>query len=994
MKYTIAVVLWTALILTSWVFSTSGADSKASLASFRLTRHRLARLVDPAYERRQARAKSNWWERLTEGERQEQEREEENDPDLPEMAIGKINKAEYLALRSEHIARLRGIEPGKPFDPTWRIKAIQQMEEQEAALRARNYRIELGFSHLGIEPMIGGAWNPIGPAPIPNGQVEGMNPNPVPVSGRVTAIAIDPNNPNKVYVGTAQGGVYRTTDGGTSWTPIFDNAQSLSIGALTIDPVTTTTLWVGTGEPNGSIDSYAGVGIYRIKNADSSSPTLEGPFETRTGSMATTHAFLYTSISKIIINPNNSNQMIVGNTVGIAGIGGQFPPAFSANGAFVGLYFSSNAQSNSPTWVRVTTLPGGGNAGTTDIVVDPSNPDSMIVGVSDFATNSPNSGIWVSSNAFSGGGSSTWTRTLDLSGLQRTVHFAINKVTNVVTVLAATDESATGCDNTNRAGVLRRSTDGGATWSNPIQTAGGFCGSQCSYDSPVAIDPNNANKIYLGGNVTGTCSRILAKSTDGGTTFTNISGGLHADSHAIAIAPSNTLIIYTGNDGGIFKSTDEGATWTSLNNNDFSATQFQSVAIHPTDANFTIGGTQDNGTPLRGSGGTWTRADFGDGGYSLIDRNATDTTNVTMYHTYFNLTNQLIGFARVTKTSCATDNGWSFRGGPNSTNSACEGGGTASPNGIGLTDAVNFYAPMALGPGNPNTVYFGTDRLYRSTDRGDTMTVVSQSPLVAGIPISAIGISPQSDSVRIVGLNNGKVFATTTGSSTLTDITAGLPSGYVSRAVISPSNQNTAYVTFANYNVTGGNIWRTTNLSASPVTWSSASGTGMNTLPNVPVNAFVIDPLNSNQLYAGTDIGVYFSPDGGSSWFPYGTGLPRVAVFDIGITPGRKLRIATHGRGMWQTDMIAPTAALVSVSGRVTTAEGEGISKAKVFMTNTEGKEWFVRTDSSGHYRIDGIPSGETYVFNVSHKRYSFLPQVVLVVGDMNDLNFTAQPKP
>jgi hypothetical protein len=210
---------------------------------------------------------------------------------------------------------------------------------------------------------------------------------------------------------------------------------------------------------------------------------------------------------------------------------------------------------------------------------------------------------------------------------------------------------------------------------------------------------------------------------------------------------------------------------------------------------------------------------------------------------------------------------------------------------------------MALGPGSPNTVYFGTDRLYRSINKGDSMTVVSQAPIEAGQTVTAIGISPQTDKVRIVGLSNGHVYATF-GATTLTDVGTGwIPEKYVSRAVIDPTNFGTAYVTLAGYGLAAGqHVWKTTNLDPFPfaTNWH-ASGTG---IPDVPVNAFVVNPANPNHLYAGTDIGVYRSTDGGTSWTPFSNGLPRVAVFDMAIQPTfQVLRIATHGRGVWEISL-------------------------------------------------------------------------------------------
>jgi len=331
-----------------------------------------------------------------------------------------------------------------------------------------------------------------------------------------------------------------------------------------------------------------------------------------------------------------------------------------------------------------------------------------------------------------------------------------------------------------------------------------------------------------------------------------------------------------------------------LNNTQFSATQFMGLDVHPTDTNFTLGGTQDNGTNLRDSTGTWRRADFGDGGYAVIDQNATDTVNVRMYHTYFNSSNSLVGYATVATTAQAMDNGWTFRGCNNN----------IPNNGITCADSVLFYAPLERDPGIPlNTVYYGSDRLYRSDNNGVLNTVVSQAPIMAGVPISAIGISPQDDNVRIVGLRNGGLFGTTTGSTTLTNLDpigtgSVIPDNYIGRAVVAPNSTTTAYVTVVAYNV--NNVFKTTNLDAATPTWTPVVGRGFNTLPKVPVNSFLIDPQLPNNLYAGTDIGVFASSDGGVNWTPFGTGLPRLAVFGLEMAPGRIIRAATHGKGMYQ----------------------------------------------------------------------------------------------
>jgi hypothetical protein len=914
------------------------------------------------------------------------EEEEENDPDMPSFARNVISKEEYKKQRGLEIGKLRGIEPGKPFDVTNRIRAIAQLERQESE------RLSSDKFNPGLRDALLAAWTSIGPAPIPNGQTTTSTSS---VSGRVTAIDVNPTNPNIAYVGTAQGGLYRTLDGGTTWTPLLDTASSLAIGAITINPVTPTQIFVGTGEANRSADSYAGVGLYRIDNAESGAPTINGPFATRvagTGTAVSTGiAFTNTSISKILVDPTDQNKIYVGNTTGVYGFSGTGQGTGGVNG-FVGLWFSENAQTGAVTFSRVNGLPGGGASSVTDIAYEPGSNNNLLVSMTDLNTVPDDSGIYRSTNASTaavvGNVSPTFTRTLNLTATQSNgLVLAINKVGAVVTAFAAFQSST--------SGAVVKSTDGGATWGAAIASAAGFCGGQCFYDSAIAIDPNNANFVYLLGSSTGASSRIFARSTDGGATFTANEIGLHADSHAVAVAPSSPSTVYIGNDGGIFKTTDSkiagNIAWTSLNNSQFLATQFTGLDTHPIDPNFTIGGTQDNGTNFRQASGLWTRADFGDGGYAVIDQNAgADTVNVRMYHTYFNQTNAM-GYARVTSTTDAFDGNWSFFG--------CGFSGSV-PNGMTcLATAIRFYAPMERGPGNPNSLYFGSDVLYRSGDGGTTVSKVSQEPITSGVAISAIGIAPNNDNVRLVGLANGGLFGTTTGAAALTDFDPAnaVPAFFVSRVVIDPTNANTAYVTLSNFAAGAQNVWKTTTLSSFAENNLAPTWTAISTgLPAVPVNAFVVDPAQPNNLYAGTDIGVYASTDGGTSWSVFGTGLPRVAVFDMAIAGtgvNRKLRIATHGKGMYDIAIVSPTAAGVEVSGRVLNSNGAGIIRARVTITGTNGENRTVTTNSFGNYRFENVAAGQTYTVSVSSKGYSFPPKVLSVLDAVDNLDFVSGEK-
>lgn len=848
---------------------------------------------------------------------------DENEPDLPPGST--MDKEAYLKLRAEHTDMLQGFDTARQDS---RAKAVADMERSERRLAELR-----GDSPEAV------IWTPLGPAPIPVG---GGN------SGRTSAIAIHPTNPDIAYVGTAQGGLYRTLNGGATWTPLMDSALTLAIGAVAIAPSDPTTVYVGTGESTlcGS-GCFIGVGVYRINNADTS-PVLTGPLN-RDGS--NNDIFTGRAISEVLVHPTDANTIFVSTTSGIAGIGSN---TTGLPLPIRGIYRSTNVAGADPTFALLNL--GISERNVTDIVMEPGNPSRIYAGV--VGVTAGDGGVYVTSNALDAAPSFTPLLNTTLTGSNSRVELAANKVGPTTTVIAASGEGT---------GTVWRSVDG-APFTMLIDN--NFCNPQCFYDIAVAIDPTDANKVYLGGSPT----IVFAKSTTGGVSFTSSSAGLHVDTQAIAVAPSNPSMVYFASDGGIWRTNDVNVTpivWNSLNNTTFSATQFMGIALHPLDRNYSLGGTQDNGTEFLFPNGTqWVRSAGGDGGFAVIDKTSPTINNVTAYHTFFNQTSNQIGFSRAMTTVASGDPIWGGLLG-------C--GGTA--NGINCADATLFYAPMVGGPVAPdsagkNTLYFGTNKLYRSANTGTTMAAVSQTlPNTASNErVSAIGIAPQNDDVRLIGSTIGRVYLSITpGATTMTDVTGAIsPARYIGRIAIDPTNANVAYVALNGFGAAAGqHIWKTSNLLSGAPSWIAA-GSG---IPDTPVNTLAIDPANTQVIYAGSDIGVFKSNDGGGSWIPFSNGLPRVAVFGMEIQPiHRVLRIATHGRGMYEFALNAAATPFDYDGDRRTDVStfrpSTGVWYVNQSTAGVIGFGWGIATDKIAPADYDGDAKTDIAVYRPSEGRW------------------------
>ena len=454
-----------------------------------------------------------------------------------------------------------------------RLQALEQTR-QMAGAEAAAAAAEVGDSGP-TAPMPGVSnWVQMGPMAIPNGQTYGGAR--VLVTGRVTAIVVDPTNSNVIYAGTAQGGVWKTSDGGVTWTPQNDNNVSLAIGALAMDPSNHLVLYAGTGEGNFSGDSYYGNGVLNTTNGGATPWT-----ELATGTFAGVR------FSRLVVTPGTPARL------------------FGATGS--GLCRSINSGVN---WNVMSGLP---SANATDVAIDPATPATVYAAF--WA-----GGIYKSTNA--GAATPAWTKLaggLPTTGFTR-ISIAVSP-SSPQTVYALMSGPASAY----LVNQFYVTTNGGTSWT-AIPLPGGNIGGQGFYNLNVSVDPTTPDIVYL-------CGIELWKATRSGATWTitKIGGGIHPDCHAFAFDPTNHLVIYAGSDGGIYRSADGGATWSDSINKGLCIAQFEFLAQHPTSDAVVFGGTQDNGTEQFRNDAVFYHADDGDGGFCLVDFNVPNNVLSTYY---------------------------------------------------------------------------------------------------------------------------------------------------------------------------------------------------------------------------------------------------------------------------------------------------------------------------------------------------------------------------
>jgi photosystem II stability/assembly factor-like uncharacterized protein len=669
---------------------------------------------------------------------------------------------------------------------------------------------------------------------------------PTNIGGRITDIEFDPIHPNVVYAGAATGGVFKSIDMGVSWLPVFDSQANLSIGDIAVDPVNSNIVYVGTGEANGGHNNFPGGGIYKSVNGGLSwqSIGLENTV----------------SIGRILIDPSNPQRIFV------AAVGSYFAPNPER-----GVYRSEDA---GMTWEKVLFI--SDSSGAIDLIMDPEKSTRLMAAMWERVRRPNFSHLYGASSglyrSFDGG--DKWEYLGPMNGLPDPARTKVGRIGLSLSASHPDMVYALYTDGSSYFG-LYRSFDFGENWSDvdSSKTLKDGFGGFSWYFGQLRIHPVNPEIIYV-------MDVSFMRSIDGSQTWPIVYGyggspaGFHVDHHALAFHPDNPDHLIEGNDGGINISTDAGLSWSKVA--DLPVTQFYEIGLDYQNPQRLYGGTQDNGTLRTKTGALndWDQIFSNDGFYVNVDFIDPD---IIYAESQFGLLGKSI------------DGGVSF---------------FQVLSGINQVEPTNWSTPVVMDPNDHLVLYYGTNRIYRTSDGASSWVPVS-GDLTAGISgtrlgtITTIAVSPVNSSIIWAGTDDSHIWVTSDYGESWTDVSASLPYRWVTRVVPDPLNQDIAYVTFSGLKWVDPqpHVFRTENLGQSWIDISS-------NLPDAPINALAVNPLNTHNLFVGTDLGAYYSLDYGESWRYISQNLPMVSVYDMKIHPVENyLAIGTHGRSMYKVDL-------------------------------------------------------------------------------------------
>ncbi|MBD3333941.1 MAG: hypothetical protein GF355_00310, partial [Candidatus Eisenbacteria bacterium] len=663
---------------------------------------------------------------------------------------------------------------------------------------------------------------------------------PTNIGGRITDVAVHPADGDVVYAACAEGGVFKTVDGGQTWQPLFDTQPSLAVGAVAIDPShPNTTVYAGTGEvnPGGGSVAYGGTGIYRTTDGGGSWEPL-GLEETG-------------AIGRIRIDPTDPDRIFV------AAMGQLWE-----NNPERGVYRTLDGGAN---WERVLYV--NDQTGCVDLIQRPDNPDILYAAMwqrlrqpEAYDYGGPNCAVWRTTD-----GGETWS--IVGGGLPEPG----SQSGRIGLSLCAAQPDVMCAIYADRIGYfdgLYRTTDGGAIWtrtndgslSNIFASYGWWFGN-------VRLHPVDPDIIFVLG-------LSFYRSTNGGGSYSSADGIMHVDHHGLDFGPGANPVIYNGNDGGMYRSTNGGTVWSHLP--DLPVTQMYRVALDAGNPDALYGGSQDNGTirTLTGALNDWDRIFGGDGFKPLV--HPSNGNRIWAQYQYGNLY------------------------------TSSNGGGSWSSATIGVSGRMNWNAPLIQDPTDPDRRYFGSDRVHRST--GNTSWTAISGDLTGGPyqnnpgqvrgTLTTLAVSPLGGEVIWAGSDDGYVHVTADGGASWTDVSAVLPERWITSVRCDPFDRETAYVTISGFRWAEPlpHVYRTHDLGS---TWEPVAAN----LPAAPANDLIADPLVEGRYFVATDVGVFESVDAGGSWHMLGADLPNVVVTQLALDAEGRLIAATYGRSFFAADI-------------------------------------------------------------------------------------------
>ncbi len=720
---------------------------------------------------------------------------------------------------------------------------------------------------------------------------------------RINVIEIDPANDDIVYLGYSGGGVWKTTDNGLTWNPIFDESPFLAIGSIEIDPTDSDIVYVGTGDPNITGYPYIGNGVYKSTNA--------GATWTEMGLQNAG------TISKIQVDPTN-HQIVYASSMG--------SPFVQNNDR--GLYKSFDGGNS---WTQVLNI--STHTGIIDFVLDPVNTNRIYACGWDRIRNATNSyaaggggRIFRSTN-----GGSNWT--LMTNGLP--TNTALSRSSLAMSATNPNTIYASIIDSTFRLKGVYKTTNGGDSWTtvtdgetnglnNPVSSFGWYFGR-------VFVNPSNDNQIYLCGvrawySATGGAGWNLAAPS--GT------GNPHVDNHYMAF--NSVGDTYLATDGGLYRRDNGGTIWEDIE--DIPTTQFYRVAYNPHEINTYYGGAQDNGTQAGNASNitNWDRL-FGADGFELAfdpiddDRFFLETQNGDIW-----MTSDSSGFQAATI-------------------------------GINNSDRLHWDMQYIISSHNRFLMYTGTYRMYKSDIAGNPLWQPISNDLTNGTTpgqieptISTVADAPMDSLTVYCGTTDANVWRSLDAGTTWTNISNGLPERYVTCVKGSPDMLNGVYVSHSGY-LSGENSSHIHYSTDNGNTWTDISGD----LPDLAINHIEIMPNNNgNVIFVATDGGVYATLNAGQNWHRLGGNLPYIVTYDLAINLAKNELVAgTFGRSIqsFPLDSIGVSLtppAVVDISGQITTPSGANMNNVDLVLDT--GPTQNTQSDASGLYAFEDITVGNT----------------------------------